>query len=203
MCSKIKYFLSVFFSLFFLGEAFSQQVYDDFEGNAVVSYTVSRTNQIKLADNPAPDAINNSAKCAKYVRGRKKYDNIKIYPAGKLNYIEQYATYLGVPLTIRMKVFTNAPVGTMVEIQLGKKGNNKYPETINSQFQAYTTVQGAWQELEFKFAIIPEGSQVSFGEIDQITLLFDPSSTNGNTYYFDDMKGPALKEAAGQAATKR
>jgi hypothetical protein len=92
-----------------------------------------------------------------------------------------------------MKIYTTAPVGTMIEILLGDKSkNNTYPGGTHSQYQAYTTVSGAWEELEFKFAQIPEGSETPATGIDQVTLLFNPNSSSSDTYYFDEISGPQI-----------
>jgi len=80
----------------------------------------------------------------------------------KLADVSPFATYLGIPPKIKMKIYTTAPVGTLVEILLGSKnGNNDYPAGTNSQYQAYTTVSNGWQQLEFKFSQIPQGSETS------------------------------------------
>ncbi len=174
---------------------FSQsQCYDGFEGIKSLYYG-ARTGVIDtLMSNPAPNKIDSSAKCALYVRNStKKFDNIKMSISGKLVGVNEYATYIGNPPKIKMKVYTAAPVGTLVEILLGSKGrNNEYPAGTHSQYQAYTTVSNAWEELEFKFSQIPEGSETSATQIDQLTLLFNPNSTTSDTYYFDDIIGPVI-----------
>ncbi|MDF2436647.1 MAG: hypothetical protein K0Q95_1023 [Bacteroidota bacterium] len=173
---------------------YSQTVYDDFEGNKTVRYSAKNGVLDTTKANPAPNDINKSAKCAMYVRNRaQKFDNIKMPLNGKLSDVANYATYLGVPPKLKMKVYTTAPVGTMVEILLGDKlMNNTFPGGTNSQYQAHTTVTGAWEELEFKFAQIPEGSETPTTGVDQITLLFNPNSESSDTYYFDDITGPAI-----------
>lgn len=182
-------------SLFQISSMLGQsQVYDNFEGTKFLSYGSKNGVLDTVVKNPAPNKVNSSAKCALYIRNSgKKFDNIKMNFAGKLTGVSEYATYLGVPPKIKMKIYTNAPVGTLVEFLLGNRlGNNAYPEGTNSQFQAYTTTSNAWEELEFKFAQIPEGSQTSFNQIDQITLLFSPNSASSDTYYFDDITGPVV-----------
>jgi hypothetical protein len=83
-----------------------------------------------------------------------------------------------------------------VEVLLGaKRGNNDYPAGTHSQYQAYTTVSGAWEELHFKFSQIPQGSETAGDQIDQIVLLFNPNSSNSDTYYFDDLTGPPILSA--------
>jgi hypothetical protein len=187
--------------LFQTGAIFSQQVYDNFEGNKVVYYGQKSGVLDTLVKNPAPNDVNNSEKCAMYVRNRaQKFDNIKMPLKGHLVDVSPYATYLGVPPKIKMKIYTTAPVGTLVEILLGNKfGNNAYPGGTNSQYQAHTKVSGAWEEIEFLFAQIPEGSETSTTQIDQVTLLFDPNTTTSDTYYFDDITGPMVAQDTAKA----
>jgi hypothetical protein len=170
------------------------QTYDDFEGNKSLHYSSKNGVLDTAVKNPAANDVNKSAKCAMYIRNRaQKFDNIKMPLHGKLTDVSPYATYLGVPPKLKMKVYTTAPVGTMIEILLGDKSkNNTYPGGTNSQYQAYTTVSGAWEELEFKFAQIPEGSETPTTGVDQVTLLFNPNSTSSDTYYFDEISGPAI-----------
>jgi len=181
--------------LFQVGSLFSQALmYDNFEGNKTVSYGERNGVLDTAAKNPMPNAVNSSLKCALYIRnGAKKFDNIKMKVPAKLADVSPYATYLGIPPKITMKIYTSAPVGTLVEILLGsKRGNNDYPAGTNSQYQAYTTVTNTWEELRFQFSQIPQGSETSTTQIDQITLLFNPNSSNSDTYYFDEITGPSL-----------
>ncbi|MES2590712.1 MAG: hypothetical protein V4608_02420 [Bacteroidota bacterium] len=188
---------SLLFSVFLFPTvlAFSQaQVYDNFEGTKSVFYSSKNGVLDSAAKNPGSSSVNSSAKCGMYVRNRtKKFDNIKMNVSGKLSDVSTFATYTGIPPKIKMKVYTTAPAGTLIEILLGNKlGNNAYPEGTNSQYQAYTTTSGAWEELEFKFAQVPEGSQTSTSQVDQVTLLFNPNSTTSDTFYFDDLSGPSV-----------
>jgi hypothetical protein len=181
--------------IFCIPEGNSQnQVYDDFEGTKVLRYASKNGVLDTMVNNPAPNEINKSAKCAMYVRNRaQKFDNIKMPLNGIMSDVSAYATYLGIPPKIKMKIYTTAPAGTLVEILLGDKNlNNTYPGGTNSQYQAHTTVTGAWEELEFKFAQIPEGSETPTTGINQVTLLFNPNSASSDTYYFDEISGPAV-----------
>ncbi|MFY9309047.1 MAG: hypothetical protein WAQ28_08360 [Bacteroidia bacterium] len=170
------------------------QTYDDFEGKKFVTYGSKNGVLDTAAKNPSSSGVNTSAKCAMYVRNRgKKFDNIKMNVSGNLSDVSSYATYTGIPPKIKLKLYTTAPAGTLVEILLGDKtGNNAYPDGTHSQFQAHTTVSNAWEELEFKFAQIPEGSKTTSTQVNQITLLFNPNSSSSDTYYFDDLSGPAV-----------
>jgi hypothetical protein len=170
------------------------QVYDDFEGKKSVRYG-ERTGVLDTAvANPAPGGANQSKQCALYVRNSsRKFANIKMNLAGKLTGVEKFATYEGVPPALKMRVYTSAPVGTLVEILLGsKRGNNDYPAGTHSQYQAYTTKTNEWEELTFKFSQIPQGSETAADQIDQMVLLFNPNSSTSDTYYFDEITGPAM-----------
>ncbi|MCE3280267.1 MAG: putative beta,3-glucanase [Bacteroidetes bacterium] len=127
------------------------QTYDDFEGNKVIHYSAKNGVLDSVMKNPAPSDINKSEKCAMYVRNKtQKFDNIKMPFNGMMSDVSPYATYLGVPPKLKMKLYTTAPVGTLVEILLGDKTkNNTYPAGTNSQFQAYTTVTGQWEDYYF------------------------------------------------------
>src|SRR4051812_39537778 len=170
------------------------QVYDDFEGRRLIHYG-ERTGVLDtMVQNPAPNAVDNSAHCALYVRNSaRKFANIKMNLTGKLTGVDKYATYEGIPPVLRLKVHTTAPVGTLVEILLGShRGNNDYPAGTHSQYQAYTTKSNEWEELEFKFSQVPQGSETAADQVDQVVLLFNPNSATSDTYYFDDLTGPNL-----------
>lgn len=143
--------------------------------------------------NPLSDDINSKAHCVKYERKTNaKYDNIKIYPKSKLVDVSPYASYVGIPPKITMKVYTSAPVGTKIELQLGKMDDFSFPSGVHSQYEAVTTVQNKWEVITFIFAQIPPGSLVASTEVDQVTLLFAPNTSRSDIYYFDDLSFPAL-----------
>lgn len=171
-----------------------ERVYDNFEGVKALHYGERSGVLDTLAKNPAPGEKNNSQKCGLYVRNAsKKFANIKMNLNDKLKNVSAYATYEGVPPKIKMKVFTAAPPGTLIEILLGSRNrNNDYPAGTHSQYQAYTKKSNTWEELEFIFSQVPQGSETSAEQIDQLVLLFNPNSASSDTYYFDDLTGPEL-----------
>ena len=170
------------------------QIYDNFEGSKVLHYGERSGVLDTLMKNPLINSVDSTKHCALYVRNvAKKFDNIKMSFNGKLSDVSPYATYTGIPPKITMKIYTTAPPGTLIEILLGSKGrNNEYPAGTSSQYQAYTTVSNTWEIVQFKFSQIPQGSETSTTQIDQMTLLFNPNSLTSETYYFDDISGPLL-----------
>ena len=187
--------LSISLSFFQINFSNAQTIcYDNFEGNKSISYSYKSGKLDSSCTNPFPDKVNNSSKCAKYARNNEfKFDVIKMKLNGKLLDVSPYTTHYGIPPKLKMKLFSNAPVGTLIEVLFGNsQKNNAYPGGTHSQFQAYTTKKGEWEELTFTFAQIPEGSETSSVEIDQITILFNPNSMSKDTFYFDEITGPLL-----------
>jgi hypothetical protein len=178
--------------LLITASGYAQEIFDDFEGSSRVNYCVPKNwGKLDTSANPAPDKINPSQRCAKYKRSRQKYDYIKVTPNTRMPEIASYASYDGSAPKITLKVNTNAPPGTLVEIQFGKKTGNAYPEGTHSQFQAYTSVSGEWETLEFKYSQTPKGSETQARHVDQMTLLFAPGTNHTYVFYFDDLTGPA------------
>jgi hypothetical protein len=184
------FLISLLCSLF--GTLQAQQLYDNFEGNYVVDYFTKDQALLKVVRNPSSDSVNRSKRCGKYTRSAKQYDNFTVMPMGKFIDISKYVTHDEGAPKIKMKVLTNAPAGTLIELHFCKKAEVEFPDGTNSQFQAYTIRSGGWQELEFKFAQIPAGSQTSMEQVTQINLVFNPDSYAKDVYYFDDIVGPEI-----------
>lgn len=166
---------------------------EDFEHNILRNFG-SRNGLLDTASsNPMVNSINPKPISFKYKRDEySRFDNIKIYPKRNLIDVSPYSTYEGNPPQLSMKVFTSAPPGTMIEVQLGSKKDDNYPSGVHSQYQAFTTLQNAWEELTFSFAVIPSGSNVKPDEVDKITIIFSPNSNNSDVYYFDELIGPPM-----------
>jgi len=172
-------------------QSFAQQIYNDFEGNKVVSLAEWNGVMDSTSVNPNPNAINSSSLCAKYIRDTTLYDNFKFFPYSKLTDVTTYASSSSL-LKITMKLYTNAPIGTKVDLQLGSRTNTTYPAGVHSEYQATVTAQGAWQLLTFNFIKVPTGSTVSPTDIDKIVVFFNAGANTKDTIYFDDPSGPQL-----------
>src|ERR1700752_3916774 len=85
-------------------------VYEDFEGNKLLHYG-ERTGVLDTVfKNPAPNEVNSSEKCALYIRnGSKKFDNIKMKLSKNLSDVSPYATYVGIPPRLKIKVNPQDP----------------------------------------------------------------------------------------------
>ncbi|MBA3900677.1 MAG: hypothetical protein H0X62_10790 [Bacteroidetes bacterium] len=161
----------------------------------ILIYTFGQVNGIldSTASNPKPNEINPNSYCIKYRRSKEEiYDNIKLNLKTALKDVSSFSTYEGNPPKIKMKVYSTAPVGTQIEIQLGRISEIAYPDGIHSQYQGFTSKQNEWEEIEFLFAQIPEGSKAEPTEIDQVTILFAPKSETNYVFYYDGLSGPIL-----------
>ena len=174
--------------------ATAQQTY--IEGNRLNYLKIGQKNGTidTAASNPAVTDVNKDPKVIRYTRWRGlKYDNLKLNFNTKLTGIESFASYDGSAKKFKMKVYTNAPAGTKIIIQLGQSSiAQAYPKGTHSQYEAVTTKTEEWEELEFKFTHIPQGTLVKADAIDQATLLFAPETYTGYVFYFDELKGPYM-----------
>lgn len=170
----------------------AQQNYIDFEGVKFLSFGYSSGMLDTLIANPAPDAVNPSVFCARYVRDTILYDNAKLYPFEKLVNVSPYLNNTFQTPKIRMKVYSTAPPGTRIELQLGIKSDNTYPTGVHSLFITVTTMQNTWEYLTFHYNDRPEGGASSPNAIDKIALFFHPNSSQRDTFYFDELSGPEL-----------
>ena len=102
--------------------------------------------------------------------GMQQNNSLRMYPKRKLEDVALYASNSETAPKIQLKIYTKAPIGTKVELHLGKRGERV--TNIHSVFYAYTTMQNCWEDLTFTFSHMPESSTVKTNEIDQLTLLF-------------------------------
>jgi hypothetical protein len=173
----------------------AQQNYCDHEGTKVMYYGWCSGVIDSMHVNPAPDAVNGSAFCTKYIRDTALYDNIHIYPNSRLVDVAPYDVTGSSAPKIRMKLYSSAPVGTDIKLQLGSKMDNSYPSGVHSEFSAVTTVQNAWQLVTFNFNGLIPGGMVASTDVDKLVLLFHTNSTARDTIYIDDVTGPELMPA--------
>lgn len=190
---------NIFFSigiLFIYSVLPAQQNYCNFEGIKVISFGWAFGPLDTLFANPAPDSVNGSAYCARYVRDTSLYDNIKIYPYEKMSNITPYANNTFQTPKMKMKVFSSAPPGTKIKLHLGPKTDDNYPTGVHSEYVGVTKMQNAWEMIIFHYLQSPQGSNSAPDNVDKIALFFNPNSNEKDTFYFDDLMGPELLSAS-------
>jgi hypothetical protein len=166
--NKIIFFLSLF--TFFNG--FSQSLPINFEADIVTADFVSFDGgTADVTSNPSVTTANSSSSVARIVR-----DGGAVYAGGKIVLTDNLDFSL--KTKISMKVFTTAPVGTVAKFKLEGTGTNV-------EVDAYTSVSGEWETLEWIFA-------GTANDLNEIVFMFDfgkvGDGSAASTFYFDDIE---------------
>jgi hypothetical protein len=170
----------IFFSLgvFSYILCFSQNLPINFEGDVLTSDFINFDGgTATVSTNPSFSGINTSDGVGRIVRnGGAIWGGSKITLSNALDF--------SVLTKITMKVYTTAPVGTVVKFKIENTDDA-------ADRDAVTTVSGQWEVLEWVFLLPPNN-------LNEVVFMFDfgnvgDGSTN-STFYFDDVEqvlGPA------------
>jgi hypothetical protein len=124
-----------------------------------------------ITANPLKVGINMSDSVAQIIRnGGDPWAGSKIVLDSNLDF--------SVLTKLSMKVYTTAPIGTVAKLKLEGTG-------APAEVDAYTTVSGSWETLEYIFAGTPNN-------LNELVFMFDFGNVgNGSaasTFYFDDIQ---------------
>jgi hypothetical protein len=151
---------------------FSQSLPINFEGDVTTSDFVDFDGgTATVLANPLMSGINMSPTVARIVRdGGAAFAGSKILLTDNLNF--------SVLTKLTMKVYTTAPVGTVVKFKLEGSGPSV-------DVDAFTTVSGEWETLEWIFVGTPNN-------LNEIVFMFDFGNVGdgsaNSTFYFDDIE---------------
>ena len=166
---KISLFLAALFTFFY---AHSQTLPIDFEGDiSNADFINFDGGNATVVANPFPSGINTSSTVGYMVRdGGAIWAGSKIALSNNLDF--------SVMTKLSMKVYTTAPVGTIVKFKLeGADGS--------AEVDALTTTSGEWETLEWVFAGTPN-------TLNEVVFMFDFGTTGdgsiNSTFYFDDVE---------------
>ncbi|MFT6280519.1 MAG: hypothetical protein ACJA0U_000639, partial [Salibacteraceae bacterium] len=153
---------------------FSQTLPEDFEASIVTSDFIDFDGGVAtVLPNPQSSGINVSATVGQIIRnGGQPWAGSKYILASNLDFSTM--------TIITMKVYTTAPIGTVVKFKLEGVGSD--------EVDAVTTVTGAWEEITWDFS----GTANTYNTI---ALMFDFGNVgNGSatsTFLFDDIEQSA------------
>jgi len=159
------------FVLLIVFSGFSQSLPINFEGDISTSDFVNFDGGTAIVtSNPFQSGINISSSVGRIVRdGGAIYAGSKIILTNNLDF--------SVLTKITMKVYTTAPVGTIVKFKLEGSGPS-------AEYDATTTVSGAWETLEWIYL----GTS---NNLNELVFMFDfgniGDGTANSTFYFDDI----------------
>ncbi len=167
---------------------------DDYESTRTLTYKTVTGTLNQAAANPAPDAINSSAIVASYLRNATQaYDLITAATSA----IADASVWLKGTRAFYMDVYTDAPVGTQILVQLENASvatASNYPAGRHSKYTASTGVRSAWQRLKFLLEDRIDDATAD-SAVNQLVLLPAPNTQTGHTYYLDNLSIHAVAAA--------
>ena len=162
-------------------------VLEDFDSEALITYESSVGTLEDNFANPSVDADNGSALVGRYTRdGGAQFDFIEYSTAA----IEDADEFVEGNKTFRMDMYTDAPIGTEILVQLESSAianPTNFPSGRHSTYHAFTTTQNAWENLTFTLAERPDPGTPPM-DIDRIFFLFDRANFSSNVYYYDNFE---------------
>jgi hypothetical protein len=153
----------------------------DFESDIVNTDFLNYNGSIaSVVSNPQLDANNSSATVCQIVKdGGSYWGSSKIFLNSAID--------LSTSWHISMKVFTTAPIGTRIKLELQKTG-------ASTSLDKLTTVSGAWETISWNF----DGQA---NDYNSIQFMFDfgtvGDGTSTSTFLFDDVQqvsGPSIPD---------
>jgi|GEM_PF-1813651 len=169
---------------------------DNYQNARYLSYLNMSGALTQNAANPASSAGNNSPTVGQYVRANgQQYDYLSMEPTAAPKQFGNASDFAAGTQRVTMKFYSPA-AGVPLELvmQNKAKAGTGYPNGNFGVFKATTSVANAWETLTFNFtnAAGTVDATVLPTDIDQFTMLINPGvGTDGRTYYFDDITGPA------------
>lgn len=164
----------------------TEVVLENFDDAGLIEYSFSTGTFMEEVMNPSLDSVNNSDLAGSYTRsGADQYD-VLFYDTEA---IDDASSFSEGKKIFSIKVFTDAPAGTPILVQLESKvrATAEYPTGRHSRYQIATEYQNAWHTLRIPFLDRPDQSQSSL-TVDQLVILFAPNTFSSHTWYFDDFE---------------
>lgn len=166
-------------------------VHEDFQLNRNLTYKSWTGVFNQAATNPAPSTVNNSSVVGSYTRSSTSQWDTLIATSTQ---IPNAAEFVKGNKAFYMDVYTGAPVGTEILVQL-ENGSvataSNYPNGRHSKYAAHTTVRNAWHRLKFAMEDRIDGATADTA-VNQVVLLLAPNSLTGDTYLIDNFSTYAM-----------
>ena len=162
-------------------------VFEDYENSRNVRYGASTTGVLlQQVANPENNSVNGSASVGKYERNASEsYDVLFMQSDDIGNALE----FISGTRSIFVDVYTDAPIGTEVLVQLENSvlSTGDFPQGRQSRYNAFTTKRNEWQTLEFEYFDRPDAAVGAF-DANQLAVLIDPNSNTAHTTYIDNIR---------------
>jgi len=161
---------------------------ENYNGISLITFdnTITIGTYTPSVNNPAPGTGNTSSTVARYVRNPTEAYDVLFFNTA--NTIPSAGPFKNQVYQVQVDVYTSAPIGTEVSINLQNKtlAMQPFPSGRNSSYQSITTKQNQWETLTFYYSSAPNGA--SNLAIDQLVFLFSPNKPAVHTYYIDNIR---------------
>lgn len=186
----MKKILLIAAGILMMAGSFAQGIWDDFETNRRAYYDFVHGTFRPYTTNPDGNG-NSSLVVASYTRNAAETFDVLVLDGDEV--AENLADY--VAGTKQMSIDVWSPkAGITIQITLEDSslaGPTNYPTGRHSIFLTTTTQDSAWETLTFNFDSRPDPN-VPDNTVGRLVLLFNPNSNTDDTYYFDNLIGPAF-----------
>ena len=167
-------------------EMTSSVVHEDFEANRNLTYKSWTGLFNQATTNPSPNTVNNSSIVGSYTRSSSSQWDTLIASTSQLPNV---ADFVKGNRAFYMDVYTSAPLGTEILIQL-ENGSvataSNYPSGRHSKYIAHTSVRNAWHRIKFTMEDRIDGATADTA-VNQLVVLLAPNSFTGDTYLVDNL----------------
>ncbi|OUL60565.1 glycoside hydrolase [Flavobacterium sp. AJR] len=164
-------------------------VYEDYQTIHNITFRDAIGTYTPNTVNPSASGINTSSSVGKYVRkSTELYDNFSFTTT--LNNIGDFKKGTK---KFAIDVYTSAPVGSVISWQAESSASipSNFPVGRHSVYQAVVKQTNTWHTLVFTYASAPDASTLD-NEVNRFVFLFEPGTSSGNTYYFDNIRSVNL-----------
>jgi beta-glucanase (GH16 family) len=160
-------------------------VYEDYQNTHNIIFRDAIGTYTPNTANPNASGINTSSNVARYVRkATELYDNFSFNTT-----LTNVADFKNGTKKFAMDVYTSAPVGSIISWQAESSASipSNFPAGRHSVYQGVVKQSNAWHTVTFTYASSPDASTLD-SEVNRFVFLFEPGTSSGNTYYFDNIR---------------
>jgi len=173
----MKHFITFWTLMLFAFAVNAQYIYNDFDENQNEPFN-GWPNMPTIVANPDVSGIDTSANVAEWARSTEQWAHVYSELPGKIDFTT------GTVFNVKL----HTPIACTVLFKLEDKNDGNVSTELSTDVNDVDT----WVQLSFDFT---DGESDKY---DKIVIFFDFSSTNDNTFYFDDVTGPSYVEGDGQ-----
>ena len=173
-------------------------VYEDYQNTHNITFRDAIGTYTPNTANPNASGINTSSNVARYVRkATELYDNFSFNTT-----LTNVADFKNGTKKFVMDVYTSAPVGSIISWQAESSASipSNFPAGRHSVYQGVVKQSNAWHTVTFTYASSPDSSTLD-SEVNRFVFLFEPGTSSGNTYFFDNIRAVNLVSTENPPAT--